>query len=170
MDVHFWNRCEYFKLFSKPEKISKIVRATEIFIEFGFPSNYYIKGGFNRFLNRFFVLSPVCKKLGVSQKKPEIRILFFNFCETFFLKCTCTRTHDNINLFLRETRNFYLLWRWIILFLFYIYKQQKSFVFCFCKRVSNLCWCFFVRGRQIVSFEYLVLAEYSNEYCHSRRE
>jgi hypothetical protein len=65
------------------------------------------------------------------------------------LKCTCTRTHDNINLFLRETRNFenrkpnyfYLLWRWIILFLFYIYKQQKSFVFCFCKRVSNLCWC-----------------------------
>jgi hypothetical protein len=34
-----------------------------------------------------------------------IRILFFNFSETFFLKCTCTRTHDNINLFLRETRN-----------------------------------------------------------------
>jgi hypothetical protein len=32
-------------------------------------------------------------------------MLFFNFSETFFLKCTCTRTHDNINLFLRETRN-----------------------------------------------------------------
>jgi hypothetical protein len=33
----------------------------------------------------------------------EIRILFFNFSVTFILKCTYTRTHDNINLFLRET-------------------------------------------------------------------
>jgi hypothetical protein len=33
------------------------------------------------------------------EKQPSI------FNETFFLKCTCTRTHDNINLFLRETRN-----------------------------------------------------------------
>jgi hypothetical protein len=69
-----------------------------------------------------------------------------------FLNKNCTCTHDNINLFLRETRNvenrkpnyFYLLWRWFILFVFYIYKQQRSFVFCFCKRVSNLCWCFYV--------------------------
>jgi hypothetical protein len=38
-------------------------------------------------------------------KKPEIRILFFNFSATFFLNGTCIRTHDNINLFLRETRN-----------------------------------------------------------------
>jgi hypothetical protein len=39
------------------------------------------------------------------EKKPGIRILFFNFCETFLIKCTCTRTYDNVNLFLRETQN-----------------------------------------------------------------
>jgi hypothetical protein len=85
-------------------------------------------------------------------KKPEIRILLFNFKGMLFLKCTCTRTHDNINLFLRETRNvenrkpnyFYLLWRWIILFLFYEqyllhkfntlkinYKPREMFYECF---------------------------------------
>jgi hypothetical protein len=39
------------------------------------------------------------------KKKPEIRILFFNSSEKFFIKSTCTFTHDNINLFLRETQN-----------------------------------------------------------------
>jgi hypothetical protein len=39
-------------------------------------------------------------------KKPEIGILFFNFSETtLFLKFTCTHTHNNINLFLREIQN-----------------------------------------------------------------
>jgi hypothetical protein len=85
----------------------------------------------------FLIKTPV-------EKKPEICILFFNFSQTFFLKCTCTRTHDNINLFLQETRSienrkpnyFYLLWRWIILFLFYIYKKftfsasAKGWVIC----------------------------------------
>jgi hypothetical protein len=39
------------------------------------------------------------------ENEEEKRILFFNFSETFFIKCPCTHTHDNINLFLRETRN-----------------------------------------------------------------
>jgi hypothetical protein len=32
-----------------------------------------------------------------------------------------------------------LLWRWIVLFMFHIYTQQKSLVLCICKKVSNLC-------------------------------
>jgi hypothetical protein len=70
-----------------------------------------------------FAKHPVFLNKKTVEKQPEIRILFFNFSEAFFLKWTCTRTHDNINLFLRKTRNvenrksnyFYLLWRWIIL-------------------------------------------------------
>jgi plasmid rolling circle replication initiator protein Rep len=67
--------------------------------------------------NRFSKYKPVsCTFLGLQKnpvilnknkcgKKPEIHLLFFNFSKTFFVKCTCTRTHDNINLFLRETQN-----------------------------------------------------------------
>jgi hypothetical protein len=99
-----------------------------------------------------FAKNPLFLNKNTGGKKPEILIQFFIFSETFFLKCTCTRTHANINLFLRETRNvenrkpnyFCLLWRWIILFLFYIYRQQMRFVFCFCKKESNLCWWFYV--------------------------
>jgi hypothetical protein len=49
--------------------------------------------------------NPVFLHKNTGGKKPEIPILIFNFSETFFLKCTCTRTHDNINLFLQETQN-----------------------------------------------------------------
>jgi hypothetical protein len=52
-----------------------------------------------------FAKNPVFLNKNTGGKKPEIRILFLNFSESFFLKCTCTRTHDNINLFLRETQN-----------------------------------------------------------------
>jgi hypothetical protein len=52
-----------------------------------------------------FAKNPVFLNKNAVEKKPETRILFFNFSETFILKCTCTRTHDNINLFLRETRS-----------------------------------------------------------------
>jgi hypothetical protein len=55
--------------------------------------------------NRFYVLSRFAKNRCFSIKKPEIRILFFNSSEKFFIKSTCTCTHDNINLFLRETQN-----------------------------------------------------------------
>jgi hypothetical protein len=59
------------------------------------------------------------------------------------LKCTRAHTYDNINLFFEETQKvenrkpnyFYSI---IILFLFFIYKQQKSFVFCFSKWVGHL--------------------------------
>jgi glycosidase len=81
--------------------------------------------------------------LNKKEKQPEIRILLF------FLKCT--HTHDNINLFLRETRNFenrkpnyfYFLWRWIILFRF-TFTNNKRVLFSASARVSNLCWCFYV--------------------------